>query len=445
MGTDMVSRPGAAATTVMASNGHGMTNIALRRVEGRNFLETRSFELGASALFAVAIPLAIMVHEGPHLSLFFSALSNLGAVLLATHARSSLASFPGLSAGRAILPTILGAHFAMLFAILMLRLPYSRSALLLGLIAHLLVVAIRFRATMRRRESIGILPIGDPAKLPDDPRIDWRPMTAPTMQEARRHGALVADLSSHVSPEWERFMTEAALEGIIIYQAKELTESLTGRVEPARLSENGFSTLMPAMAWFHIKGLADRLIALIALPFLAVPMLIIALMIRRDSPGPALFRQCRAGHAGTPFTAYKFRTMRLDERDGNQSVRDAQTLDDDVRITRLGKSLRRLRLDELPQLFNVIKGEMSLIGPRPEPKVLADWYQDELPFYRLRHVVKPGITGWAQVNQGHVNGLDDAQVKLHYDFYYIKYFSPWLDLIILFRTIATMVGRKNAR
>ncbi|WP_255554454.1 sugar transferase [Sphingomicrobium clamense] len=423
----------------------GMTNVALRRVEGRSFLETRSFELGTSLLFAIVFPLLIMFIEGPHLSLFFSALSNVGAVLLATYARSSLASFPGLSAGRAILPTILGSHFAMLFAVLMLRLPYSRSALLLGLVAHLVVVAIRFRATMRQRQTIGVLPVGESKSLPYDQRIHWSPMTVPSMEEARRHGALVADLSGDVSPQWERFMTEAALEGIIIYQAKELAESLTGRVEPERLSENGFSALMPTRAWFHIKGLADRLVALVALPILAIPMLVVAFLVRRDSPGPALFRQQRAGHAGVPFTAYKFRTMRVDECDGNSSVIKAQTIDDDERITRLGRSLRRMRIDELPQLINVLKGEMSLIGPRPEPKVLTDWYEQELPFYRLRHVVKPGISGWAQVNQGHVNGIDQAQVKLHYDFYYIKYFSPWLDLIILFRTISTMLGRKGAR
>lgn len=431
--------------TIMATNASGLTNVALRAVEGRSFLETRSFELGSSLLFAVLIPLLLMLREGPHLSFFFAGLSNVGAVLLATHARSSLSSFPGLSAGRAILPTVLGAHFAMLFAVLMLRVPYSRGALLLGLFSHLLVVAIRFRATLRRRESICILPVGSSDRLPDDPRIDWRPMATPSIAEARKHGALVADLSGHVPPEWERFMTEAALEGIIIYQTKELAESLTGRVEPERLSENGFSTLMPAHAWFHIKSLTDRMAALFALIVFALPMLVIVLMVRRDSPGPALFRQCRAGHAGVPFTAYKFRTMRVDDDDGNRSVRDAQTVDDDERITKLGKTLRRTRLDELPQLINVLKGEMSLIGPRPEPKVIADWYQDELSFYRLRHVVKPGITGWAQVNQGHVNGLDQAQVKLHYDFYYIKYFSPWMDLIILFRTIATVLGRKNAR
>jgi len=156
-----------------------------------------------------------------------------------------------------------------------------------------------------------------------------------------------------------------------------------------------------------------------------------------------LFRQTRVGHAGRQFTVYKFRTMRdvaiTDERQA------AITQDDDDRITGVGRTLRRLRLDELPQIFNILKWQMSWIGPRPEAEVLSVWYTREIPFYRYRHVVKPGISGWAQVNQGHVAEVDEVLRKLHYDFYYIKYFSPWLDLLILLRTIKTMLTGWGAR
>jgi len=101
--------------------------------------------------------------------------------------------------------------------------------------------------------------------------------------------------------------------------------------------------------------------------------------------------------------------------------------------------LRRSRIDELPQLWNVLKGEMSLIGPRPEALALSEWYERELPFYTYRHIVRPGITGWAQVNQGHVAELGDVHIKLHYDFYYIKHFSAWLDILIMLRTVSTML------
>jgi lipopolysaccharide/colanic/teichoic acid biosynthesis glycosyltransferase len=121
------------------------------------------------------------------------------------------------------------------------------------------------------------------------------------------------------------------------------------------------------------------------------------------------------------------------------------TSDDDDRITRVGRVLRNLRLDELPQIFNILAWQMSWIGPRPEAALLSGWYTKEIPFYRYRHVVKPGITGWAQVNQGHVAEVTDVHRKLHYDFYYIKYFSPWLDVLIVFRTIKTMLSGFGAR
>ena len=121
------------------------------------------------------------------------------------------------------------------------------------------------------------------------------------------------------------------------------------------------------------------------------------------------------------------------------------TADNDERITKVGAFLRRTRIDELPQIFNILKWQMSWIGPRPEAQVLSVWYTSELPFYRYRHVVKPGISGWAQVNQGHVADVEEVHRKLQYDFYYIKYFSPWLDLLIVMKTIKTMLTGFGSR
>ena len=137
------------------------------------------------------------------------------------------------------------------------------------------------------------------------------------------------------------------------------------------------------------------------------------------------------------------RTMRSVEMDDERSA--AMTKDHDDRITRLGHFLRKWRLDELPQIINILKWEMSWIGPRPEAQVLSVWYTNEIPFYRYRHVVKPGISGWAQVNQGHVADVHDVHRKLQYDFYYIKYFSPWLDALIFFRTIKTILTGFGSR
>jgi lipopolysaccharide/colanic/teichoic acid biosynthesis glycosyltransferase len=117
----------------------------------------------------------------------------------------------------------------------------------------------------------------------------------------------------------------------------------------------------------------------------------------------------------------------------------------DPRITRVGQFLRRTRIDELPQIWNIIRGEMSWIGPRPEALPLSEWYLTELPFYTYRHIVRPGITGWAQVNQGHVADLDGVHEKLHYDFFYIKNFSAWLDLLITWRTIGIVFSGFGAK
>jgi lipopolysaccharide/colanic/teichoic acid biosynthesis glycosyltransferase len=172
-------------------------------------------------------------------------------------------------------------------------------------------------------------------------------------------------------------------------------------------------------------------------------MAIAAIAIRLEDPGPILFRQARIGHAGRRIQVYKFRTMRQVQVENE--LHAAMTSKDDDRITRVGAFLRRYRIDELPQIFNILKFQMSWIGPRPEAEVLSHWYTSELPFYRYRHVVKPGISGWAQVNQGHVADVEQVHRKLQYDFYYIKYFSPWLDLLILFRTLKTMLTGFGAK
>jgi lipopolysaccharide/colanic/teichoic acid biosynthesis glycosyltransferase len=152
------------------------------------------------------------------------------------------------------------------------------------------------------------------------------------------------------------------------------------------------------------------------------------------------------GYRGHPFLMYKFRTMRQASAGTSADPRlDAMTRSNDERVTKIGRFLRHYRIDELPQLLNVLKGDMSWIGPRPEAVPLSLWYEAELPFYRYRHIVRPGITGWAQVKQGHVADVDEVLWKLHYDFYYIKNFSFWLDVLIVARTIRTILSGFGAR
>jgi lipopolysaccharide/colanic/teichoic acid biosynthesis glycosyltransferase len=146
------------------------------------------------------------------------------------------------------------------------------------------------------------------------------------------------------------------------------------------------------------------------------------------------------GYGGKPFTVLKFRTMQARAEDDQHFTRGG-----DQRITRLGRILRKYRIDELPQMWNILRGEMSWIGPRPEALPLSAWYEREIAFYCYRHIVRPGITGWAQVNQGYAAGIKDVSEKLKYDFYYIKNFSFWLDALVLMQTVRTILNGSGAR
>jgi lipopolysaccharide/colanic/teichoic acid biosynthesis glycosyltransferase len=152
---------------------------------------------------------------------------------------------------------------------------------------------------------------------------------------------------------------------------------------------------------------------------------------------PAIFRQPRVGREGHIFTAYKFRTMFM--RDPKDETADIYTRKDDPRVTRVGRWLRKLRLDELPQLWNVFRGNLSLIGPRAEWIKCAERYEKKIPFYHFRHLVKPGITGWAQVNYPYGESEEDAIEKLKYDLYYIRHYSLKLDAMIVLKTIHTVL------
>jgi lipopolysaccharide/colanic/teichoic acid biosynthesis glycosyltransferase len=369
--------------------------------------------------------------------------ANLFAVTLAMWVRLSIATYPGIRSSYYIIPLAAAAHATVIVLLLMARLPYDRLALLAGVLLHILWnYAIYFLVERRLRPRIAIVPFGDAEKLNAIEQVDWTRVTAPRL-EGLTCDSLVADFSADMPDEWEGFLADAALAGRVVYQHKQLSESLTGRVELTHLSENNFGSLVPMRGWFHLKGIADFIVAVALLPLALPVMALAAIAIRLEDRGPILFRQARIGHAARRITVYKFRTMRPVQMENE--LHAAMTSKGDDRITRVGNLLRRYRIDELPQIFNILKFQMSWIGPRPEAEVLSVWYTRELPFYRYRHVVKPGISGWAQVNQGHVAEVEQVHRKLQYDFYYIKYFSPWLDLLILFRTIKTMLSGFGAK
>ncbi len=237
-------------------------------------------------------------------------------------------------------------------------------------------------------------------------------------------------------------LLDLRLEGVRVEEATSWLEKISGRIEVEHLNPSWliFAEGFRFSNFFRlVRRLVNFSVALVAL-LLALPLIpFIVLAVKLGSPGPALYRQQRVGRRGKVFYCYKFRTMRQDaEADSGATW----ATDNDPRITRVGKFMRSSRLDEIPQLWCVLKGDMHFVGPRPERPEFVEWLAREIPYYGVRHVVRPGITGWAQVQYKYGNTLDDAREKLQYDLFYIKNASLGLDLLIMFQTIKiVLLGR----
>ncbi len=233
--------------------------------------------------------------------------------------------------------------------------------------------------------------------------------------------------------------------GYIVEEVASTYERVLGRVcvkeiRPSQLIFSG--ELGPRTQNLVFQRLANAVVAVIGivigLPFL----LLTALAVRLSSPGPVLYRQVRVGLDDEPFTLFKFRSMRADAEKGTGAVWAQK---DDPRVTRVGRIIRKIRFDELPQLFNVLKGEMSIVGPRPERPEFVRALSEKIPYYRQRHCVRPGITGWAQINYKYGDTMEDTITKLEYDLYYIKNMSMSLDNYIIFHTVKAMLLSRGAQ
>jgi exopolysaccharide biosynthesis polyprenyl glycosylphosphotransferase len=226
--------------------------------------------------------------------------------------------------------------------------------------------------------------------------------------------------------------------GIEVVEISTLYETIFQKVPLAELEEVWFlENLVNRHKIYELASGPLEITAALALGIILSPLLLlIAILIKLTSRGPAIFRQERVGKQGKPFIIYKFRSMPVDaEKEGPQWANYFQ----DQRATWIGKLLRRTHLDELPQLWNIIKGELSFVGPRPERPHFVEKLRKELPYYDLRHLTKPGVTGWAQINYRYAASTEDSYQKLQYDIYYIKNNSPLLDFLIILRTIKFLI------
>jgi sugar transferase (PEP-CTERM system associated) len=240
-------------------------------------------------------------------------------------------------------------------------------------------------------------------------------------------------------------LLELRFGGNIIEEAASAYERVCGRVcvkelRPSQLIYSG--ELGPRRQTLLYQSLTNTLVAAIGAVVSAPFMLLVALAVRISSPGPVLYRQTRVGLNGAPFTLYKFRSMRADAEAKSGAVWASK---DDPRVTPVGRIIRKFRLDELPQLFNVLKGEMSIVGPRPERPEFVKTLSGRIPYYRQRHCVRPGITGWAQINYKYSENLEDTIEKLEYDLFYIKNMSLGLDTYVIFHTLKIMLLSRGAQ
>jgi sugar transferase (PEP-CTERM system associated) len=241
-----------------------------------------------------------------------------------------------------------------------------------------------------------------------------------------------------------RELLDLRLKGVVIEDASSLLERLGGKLPLDGLNPSslifteGFNVKASQQIVRRLVSITVSFIGLlICLPF--IPFIILA--VRLSSPGPIFFRQTRVGLRGRLFNVIKFRTMRQDA----EAKGAVWATKDDPRVTPVGRFMRKTRLDEIPQLWNVLCGEMSFVGPRPERPEFVQWLSTAIPFYDLRHLIRPGITGWAQVRYQYGASLEETKQKLEYDLYYVKHLSLGLDLLIMFETIKTIILRRGAQ
>jgi lipopolysaccharide/colanic/teichoic acid biosynthesis glycosyltransferase len=331
------------------------------------------------------------------------------------------------------------------------RIYWSRPFLLVSAGAWL-GLALAHRAWQRRRPwKENLVAVSEEKELIEDMRAAPHleildaldPRSEPPSRPYPPGTVLAVDYRHVLSDTMAQYISSLHLAGRSVRGFTSVYEEHTGRLPIVHLME-GWELTEPLDAsgvYVRSKRAIDVVLVLITSPLWLLLSALIAVVIRIDSPGPVIFSQERAARDQHPFTLYKFRTMVHEaEENGAQFA-----VPDDQRLTRVGKFLRRFRVDELPQLWNVLKGDLSLVGPRPEQLPFVDYFSQTIPFYSHRHLVRPGVTGWAQVNFGYADNEVETVRKLSYDLYYVKHVSPWLDLSILGRSIWTVLSGFGAQ
>ena len=305
---------------------------------------------------------------------------------------------------------------------------------------------VRRRHLRRWPRQIGLLRAG-PSRLPGSADLlpaeglQYVPVGSQDEWAATRLDALLLRDEDRFSGGLQRLIAHAQATKVPLWSKTQLDEEISGKVAVELLQSEWLDQARFRSRYSVLKRVFDVGATVAALPVLLPLSAVVAVTVLINSGRPVLFWQERVGLGGQPFQIVKFRTMTRDsERSGPAFAQKA-----DLRVTPTGAFLRKFRLDELPQFWNVLRGEMSIIGPRPEQSAFAADFEESIPLYASRHWVRPGITGWAQVNQGYTDNLGQTMEKLRYDFYYLKHLSLRLDLLIVWKTVQTILGGFGAR
>ncbi len=380
----------------------------------------------------------------------------LAFVMLAALGTSTVVwSFPGAGVprpgyGRGIVVVVVTLAVVALM-ILATRIYFSRSLLLVTMAIWAATVIVHRAVRRHRPWSEPMVVFSSDQILIDElreaPHAEVRavidPSSRPDQQPLDPGVTLVVDMGVAHSPEVARLVSGHDLAGRAVKPLSSVYEEHTERVPLPRLVDDWqlTATLHRVNNWLWGKRLFDLIAVLLTSPVWISVAALVAGAVKISSPGPVLFRQVRVGKGGEPFTIYKFRTMRHDaEADGPRFAAV-----DDPRLVRGGGLLRRFRLDEIPQLWNVLIGNMSLVGPRAEQAPFVEGFSQQIPFYSKRHLLRPGVTGWAQINVPYAADLEGTIRKLAYDLYYIKHVSPLLDLRILWASVWTVITGSGSR
>ena len=318
----------------------------------------------------------------------------------------------------------------------------SRTVFLVELILTTLLLMLYFLLRFRMFPTRIAISDKAPQELFEHKNIEWVKQGAGPTSIQERVDLVAVDDESPLAQITQNSQLSGFFFGIPRISAFVLLEELSGKVKLSSLTASVLSTISPPRAYFLTKRIGELVFVIVLSPLVFVLCLLLGTLIKIDSAGPMLFRQRRTGLNGKEFWITKLRTM---THDLTELPKERFATEADQRITQTGRWIREYRLDELPQFWNVLRGEMSLIGPRPEQPEFVRQFRSSIPLYEIRHTVRPGITGWAQIRYGYASSEEQAREKLEYDLFYIKHMSVWLDFNIVLRTLTTIILRKGAR